>query len=73
VVESITGGDICFTGPAPTTVVDFPLSAAVKTPKKVPLMKCVPLPVSRKTDVPGCVSVAEDTQNGTIVGGRSAL
>jgi hypothetical protein len=32
-------------------VADFPLSA-VKTPNQVPLAKNVPLPVSRKTDVP---------------------
>ena len=49
--SSITGGDVCFSGPAKETVADFPLSA-VKTPKKVPFMKYVPLPVSRKTDVP---------------------
>ena len=48
---SITAGDVCSDGPAKESVVDFPLSA-VKTPKKVPLMKYVPLPVSRKTDVP---------------------
>ena len=51
VPPSITAGDVCFIGPAPVSVVDLPLSA-VKTPKKVPLMKYVPLPVSRKTDVP---------------------
>jgi hypothetical protein len=51
VCSSIAGGDVCFSGPAKETVDDFPLSA-VKTPKKVPLMKNVPLPASRKTDVP---------------------
>ena len=49
---SITGGDVGLTGPAKESVADFPLSAAVKTPNQVPLVKDVPLPVSRKTDVP---------------------
>ncbi len=50
--SSITGGDVCLTGPAKESVADFPVSAAVKTPNQLPLMKYVPLPVSRKTDVP---------------------
>ena len=49
--SSITGGDVCLDGPAKESVADFPLSA-VKRAKKVPLAKNVPLPVSRKTDVP---------------------
>ena len=39
---SITGGDVGLTGPAKESVADFPLSAAVKTPNQVPLMKNVP-------------------------------
>jgi hypothetical protein len=54
---SITGGDVCLTGPAKVSVADFPLSAAVKTPNQVPLMKNVPLPVSRKTFVPWTTAV----------------
>src|SRR2546423_756121 len=49
---SITGGDVGLTGPAKESVPDFPVSAAVKTPNPVPLMKYVPVPVSRTTDVP---------------------
>jgi hypothetical protein len=49
--SSITGADVCFCGSAKEAVVDFPLSA-VKTPNQVPLANYVPLPVSRKTDVP---------------------
>src|SRR4051794_24626501 len=49
--SSITGGDDCLDGPANCSVDDFPLSA-VKTPNQARLAKNVPLPVSRKSDVP---------------------
>ena len=52
VCTSITAGEVGLTGPAKESVADFPVSAAVKTPNQVPLMKYVPLPVSRRTDVP---------------------
>src|SRR5580765_8725238 len=59
--SSITSGDVCLTGPAKESVVDLPLSA-VKTPRKVSLLKCVPLPVSRKTNMPRPTVVPEKPQ-----------
>src|SRR6476661_2706957 len=63
--SSITAGDVCLDGPWKESVLDLPLSA-VNTPKRVPLAKNVPSPMSRKTDVPRTATVPEKPQ--TLVG-----